>query len=306
MVLILAVNFAATIIVNVMWNNLWERMGGEENETEVWMEGPDAEHFSKVYNREVDRISDLLIKYFMIILILGFILITGSYLIYKGSFDLGERQRKMARTGYIMLIVWMVAFHFLGTFGSVYSRGFFKVLGSIAFAFGLILPVVNLVPGNRRRLLFAGGAIFILGRTLGSLLYQWAAIAGSVVAAAGTLILILGYFIALREIGRSEFPADRCDGAERRKDLDGAETFFVVDETSRTAGKDERRKAGIDELARKLNISGRHSALLYDAGYVSREDLRSATAEELAIVDGMDPETAGRITEAIRKKEQTD
>jgi len=307
MVLVLIVNFAATVIVNSMWDSLWDQVGGDEDEEGFWLSGGDSDFLIMVYNRGVERIWNFLIIYFILILILSAIEIIGAFMIFKGSSDFGERHNQMGKWGFILLIFWYIFDHILGTFGSSYSVATFNILGSLAFTCGIILLVYNITAGKDRIVLMTGGIIFLLGKTLGSFFYQWAAITGSVISSVGMISIIITYSIILIKIDRPDFSiSEYCKqkiGRTRETSISGKplqrvteqEKVFAAYITPFETKKEAQQGLTIDMFSEKFNISEHHAALIYDAGYISVEDLKFATIEELLFVDGMNPTVARKI-----------
>jgi len=311
MILVLVVNLLATIVVNVMWDNLWERVGGEDDEFQTRMKRGDTDYYIMVYNRGIERIWNFLIAYFIIILILCMFVIFGAILIYKGSLDFGETHEKMAKLALIFLVIWFISDHLLGTFGSIKSVTVFNILGSVAFAAGIVLLIYGISIGRSRTALIAGGGVYTLGRIIGSTPSQSTAIAGSIIAAVGFLSIILAYFMTLKNLNRTDFSISELfhwkAGRVREVPISDTRPHRSADQNGIIAAdvdrykieKEAAKESTIDLFSERFNISKHHASLLYEAGYISEDDFKLATIEEILFVDGVNPTIARKILDMI-------
>lgn len=311
MILVLVVNLFATIVVNVMWERLWTRIGGDEDEFQTAVHGGDADYIMMVYNRGVERIWNFLIAYFIVILILSMIELYGAFLIFKGSFYFGEIHEKMAKLALMFLVIGFISDHLLGTFGSINSVTAFNIIGSLAFAIGIVLLIYIITVGNGRIALIAGGITYVVGRIIGSMPHQWTAITGSIIAAAGMFSIIFAYFMTLKKINRTDFSINEYfqQNVDRNKEfpisdkflqrLNKQEMIYATYVTPYQIKKEAQKDSTIELFSEIFNISEFHANRLYEAGYLSKEDLKLATIEEILFVDGMNPTVARKIIDSI-------
>ena len=311
MVLVLILNLIATVMVNTMWDDLWKRVGGEDNEEVIWIQGDNTEYLLMVYNRGVERIWNFILTYFILILILSIIEIFGFILIFKGSSDFGEKHHKMAKWGLILLIIWFFLDHVFGTFGSPYSVAVFNILGALSFAGGIVLLIYTITVGKSRMVLMGGGFVYFLGKTIGSSFSQWTTITGSIISVVAMIFIIIVFLITFIKIGRPDFST----GESLKRSPHRVRVLYVSRKPQRSFTEQEKviadnispfqtmkeaqRGFTVDMYSETFNISEHHATLIYEAGYISKDDLEFATIEELLFVDGMNPTVARKIMERI-------